>query len=184
MATEQPALGPCDRGTTDPCTGIAVSIRDPLVLTSAWVASAIISVRGARRCCLRVKYAADASGTGNRPQMRVMTSAEMSASGTVPAVADDVWYPPVLIDSTPTAGDLTGTIETGAVLSLVNHGVVVARPGAWTLGDAADAGTNVARYKLTFDVTDDVWLYVAVKELGDTDAGDLGVMGIKANLAK
>jgi hypothetical protein len=183
MPTEQPALGPGGGKHMSPCTGRAVSIRDSAVLTSAWVVSAIISVADARRCALRISYAADAGGTGNRAQMRVMSCAEMGATGLAPVVATDVWYPPTLIDSTPTAGDLTGTVETGAVLSLVNHGVVVARPGAWTLGDAADAGTQVDRYKLVFDVADDLWLYVAVKELGDTDAGDLGTMAIKANIS-
>lgn len=183
MATDQPALG-ISSSPFSPRTGRAVSIRDSAVLTSAWVATRVISVADARRCCLRINYAANAAGTGNRAQMRVMTSAEVHTDGTNPLVAHaSLWHPPTLIDSSPAAGDLTGTVETGGTISLVNHGVVVARPGAWTLGDAADAGTDVLPMKLVFDVTDDLFLYVAVKELGDTDSGQLGTLGIKANLS-
>lgn len=182
MTVEYPALGP-GNAPFSPRTGRAVSIRDSAALTSAWVASKIISVADARRCALRFSYAADASGTGNRAQIRVMTSAEHHTDDSDPLASQDYWHPPTLIDSSPTTTDLSGTGETGITMSLVNHGVVVARPGAWTLGEAADAGTNVYRMKLVFDVTDDLYLYVAVKELGDTDAGDLGTLGIKANLS-
>ncbi len=182
MATENPALGP-GSAPFDPRTGRAVSIRDSAVLTANWVASRVIGVAGARRCALRIIYAADASGTGNRAQMRVMTSADHHTDNTDPLVSQDLWFPPTLIDASASTTDVSGTVETGAPLSLVNHGVVVARPVAYTVGEAADAGTNVYRMKLVFDVTDDLYLYVAVKELGDTDAGDLGTMAIKANLS-
>jgi hypothetical protein len=185
MATEQPTLGPKGVGLASPCTGRAVPIRENAVLTSAWIAARIISVADARRCCLRFKYTADASGTANRPQIRVMTSAEYASTGLAPAVDNDVWYPATLVDSSPTVTNVTGTKETGATMTVTQpeHGVVVARPGAWTLGEPSDAGTDVWHLKLTFAVDDDIWLYVAAKELGDTDAGDLGLLQIKANIS-
>jgi hypothetical protein len=129
-------------------------------------------------------YAADAQGSGNRAQIRVMASAENDSDGSAPEVADDVWYTPSIVDSTPTVTDLTGTKETGATLvNLTNYAVIVARPMAITLGDAADAATDVQRYAITLDVSPYRWLYVAAKELGDTDADQLGILGIKYNLS-
>lgn len=185
MATEQPTLGPKGVGLASPCTGRAVPIRESAVLTSAWIVSRIISVADARRCCLRFKYSAASAGTANRPQIRVMTAAEYASTGLAPVVATDVWYPATLIDSAPTATLLTGTKETGIAMTVTQpeHGVVVARPGAWTLGEPSDAGTDVWHLKLTFAVDDDIWLYVAAKELGDTDAGQLGSLQIKANIS-
>ncbi len=183
MAIEQPALGP-GKGF-GPHTGRAVTLRESAVLTSAWIAITPISVADARRCALRISYAADASGTSNRMQLRVMTCAEMDGDGSSPEVADDVWYPPTLIEATPTATILTGTVETGATITVADPaaGVVISYPGVWTIGSAAVAGTAVIRQKLVFDVSDDLWLYVAAKELGDTDAGDLGICAIKANFS-
>jgi hypothetical protein len=167
-----------------PCAGPAAELRASLVLTAAWVATEVISVRHARRLMLLCAYTADAGGTGNRAQIRVMASAEDGTAGAAPAVGTDVWYPLTLVDSTPTSTDLTGTVETGLDYNLANHAVVVARPMAITLGDAADAGTDTQRYALgPFEVGPYRWFYVACKELGDTDAGDLGLLGIKYNLS-
>jgi hypothetical protein len=182
----QAAMGQLqDHSSPMPAAGKAVSMRDALVLTAAWVASDIVRVEQARRLTLYVAYAADASGTANRAQIRVMATAEDDADGSSPEVADDVWYAPALVDSTPTATLLTGTKETGATVTTTQpeHAVIVARPMAITLGEPSDAGTDVYRMCLTFDVTPYRWLYVAAKELGDTDAGDLGILGLKYSLS-
>jgi hypothetical protein len=167
-----------------PQPGTAEVLRTSAVLTAAWVATDVVSVKHARRVTLYCAYAADASGTGNRAQIRVMCTAEQDPTdGGTPDVGDDVWYPPVIVDSTPTVTDLTGTVESGLDYNLANHAVVVARPMAITLGDPADAGTDASRYAITLDVGPFLWLYVAAKELGDVDAGDLGVLGIKYSLS-
>lgn len=182
----QAALGASDHRTSPaPATGTAVDLRASAVLTAAWIASDVVSVAGARYVTLRIKYTADAGGTANRAQLRVMTSAESGASNAAPAVSDDVWYPPTLVDSTPTATLLTGTKETGATGTILSpeHAVVVARPMAITLGEPSDAGTDIWHLKIKFDVGDDLWLYIAAKELGDTDADQLGILQVKYNLS-
>jgi hypothetical protein len=168
-----------------PQPGVAVALRASAVLTAAWVATDVVSVRNARRVTLFCAYAADAGGTANRAQIRVMASAEDAAGGTAPTVATDVWYPPAIVDATATATLLTGTKETGATMTTTQpeHGVVVARPLAITLGEPADAGTDVGRMAITLEVGPYRWLYVAAKELGDTDADQLGILGIKWNVS-
>jgi hypothetical protein len=168
-----------------PAAGLAVSLRDPVVLTAAWIATDVVNVSQARRLTLFVAYAADGSGTANRAQLRVMATAENDSDGTAPEVADDVWYAPALVDSTPTATLLTGTKETGAtmVVTAPEHAVIVARPMAITLGEPSDNGSDVYRMAITIDVTPYRWLYCAAKELGDTDAGDLGILGLKYSLS-
>lgn len=169
-----------------PQPGRAQVLRTSAVLTAAWIATDVVSVEQARRVTLFLAYAADASGTANRAQIRIMCAAEDDPSdGSAPEVADDVWYAPTIIDATPTVALVTGTKETGATATVVQpeHAVVVARPIAITLGEPSDAGTDVMRYAITIDVTPYRWLYCACKELGDTDAGDLGTLGIKYNLS-
>ncbi len=178
----QATLGGLDMASSPlPQPGRAVELRASAVLTRAWVATSVVSVAQARRVTLFCAYAADASGTANRAQIRVMCAGEDDSDGTAPEVADDVWYAPTIVDATPTATLLTGTKETGATMTVTQpeHAVVVARPLAITLGEPSDAGTDVYRLAVTLDVTPYRWLYVAAKELGDTDAGDLGVLGIK-----
>ena len=185
MAIEPASLGGLDHATSPlPQPGRAIVLRTAAVLTANWVATDVVSIQQARRLTLYCAYAANAAGTGNRAQIRVMASAEYTSTGATPAVSADVWYTPSLVDATPTTTDLTGTKETGATLvNLTNYSVIVARPMAITLGDAADAGTDVQRYALTFDVGPYHFFYLAAKELGDTDSGQLGTLGVKMNLS-
>lgn len=186
MAAEQAALGGTDKATSPlPQTGRAVPLRTSAVLTAAWVASDVVSVAAARRVTLLCAYTADAGGTGNRAQIRIMCGCEDGGDGSAPEVADDVWYAPTIVDVEGTATLLTGTKETGATVTTTQpeHGVVVARPLAITLGEPADAGTDVVRMAITIDVTGYRWMYVAAKELGDTDADQLGILGIKWSMA-
>lgn len=180
MATEQPACGPRVNGRAT--AGRAVPIRESAALTANWVASRVIGVQEADRCALRFKYSAAASASNARPQIRVMTSAEFHTDGTAPLVSHDVWYPATLIDPTQTLTLLTGTKETGATGTITQpeHAVQIIHPGAWTLGEPSDAATDVWHLKLVFDVSDDLFLYVAAKELGDTS--HLGTLQIKANI--
>lgn len=182
----QAALGGLDKASSPlPQPGRAVELRASAVLTANWVATGVVSVAQARRVTLYCAYAADAGGTANQAQIRVMASAEDNSDGSAPEVADDVWYEPAIVDVEGTATLLTGTAETGATATITSpeHGVVVARPLAITLGDPSDAGTDVVRTAITIDVTGYRWLYVASKELGDTDADQLGVLGIKWNMS-
>lgn len=181
---EQATLGGTDGSVSPlPQPGRAVVLRTSAVLTDAWIATGVVSVQNARRVTLFCAYAADSGGTANRAQIRVMASAEDATAGGAPAVADDVWYAPVIVDAEATATLLTGTKETGATMTTTQpeHGVIVARPLAITLGEPSDAGTDVVRMAITLDVANYRWLYVAAKELGDTDADQLGILGIKWN---
>lgn len=178
MALDHPSLSSSPRAT-EPATGKAEVLRDSAVLTSAWVATRVISVAGVRRVALLCAYNAHASASAARAQIRVMLSNELDTDGSNPDVADDVWYEPVIVDASPTATVLTGTKETGATMTPASseHAVVVARPLAITLGDTTDAGTDRYRLRIVVDVTDAQFLYVAAKELGDTT--NLGTLGIK-----
>ncbi len=186
MAFEQAPLGTADN-TVSPqaAVGPVKTLRDSAVLTAAWIATDAIRLDRARFCTLFFAYAADGSGTANRAQIRIMVTGEDDPDALGPPdVADDVWYAPTIVDATPTATLLTGTKETGATVTTTQpeHAVVVARPLAITLGEPSDAGTDVYRLAITLDVTPWRWMYIAAKELGDTDAGDLGVLGVKYSL--
>lgn len=188
MTDRQATLAGMDKAMSPlPQPGFAKPLRDSAVLTAAWVATDPVSVWHARRVTLFCAYAADASGTDNVAQIRVMCSAEESTStpGAPPTVAMDVWYAPTIVDATPTETSLASTKETGATATITSpeHAVVVARPMAITLGAAANAGTDVVRLAVTLDVSGYRWMYVAATEIGDTDAGDLGVLGIKWSMA-
>lgn len=167
-----------------PQAGRAAALRSATALTADWVATSVVSVRDARRLVLHCAYSANADGTANRAQLRLMVSAEDDPSdGSVPEVADDVWYEPTILDASATATLLSGTKETGATLTTTQpeHGVVVARPLAITLGEPSDAGTDVYRLAVQLDVTPYRWLYVACKELGDT--AKPGQLGLKYSLS-
>lgn len=177
MAQASLGGGPDDIG---PRTGIAATLRTAAVLTANWVATDIVSVAAARRLTLRFFYTVDDSSADARCQIRIMTS----AVGPVPAIADDVWSAPTILDATATATTLTGTVSTGEDVTMdPEWGVIVSRPIAITLGEPANNATDEVRQKIVLDVSDDRWVYVAVKELGDTGAGDLSTLGITYNLS-
>lgn len=163
-----------------PCNGMAVDLRTSAVLTAAWVATEAVSVAQARKITLLIAYDADAGGTANRCQITVWGSAEDSATaGTAPAITDDTWYAPGILDTSPTDAVLTGTPITnfGATVQPEYRNYAIGPLSLTTI--ASDAGTDKIRVAVTLDVTPFRWLHIQCKELGDTDADQLGILGVK-----
>lgn len=185
MAASQAKMESAELRGPAPQEGAAVVLRTSAVLTAAWIATEPISVKGARKLTLYIAYDADAGGTANRPQMTLWGSAEDSstAPGEAPAVGDDVWYAPGIIDVAPSDAILTGTPVTGfdATVQPEYRGFTIG-PLSLTLF-ASDAGTDKIRVALTVDVTPYRWFHLQAKELGDTDADQLGILGVKYNLS-
>lgn len=161
--------------------GVAKTLRADLVLTAAWVATGVVAVVDARRATLWCAYSPDSSGTDNVAQIRIMVTAnDLSTTyGEPPLVANDVWYAPNIIESSPTLTTLTGTKASGETVTVdPEWGVLISYPLAITLGSPANNSTDRLRMAVPIDVTGARWMYVACKELGDTGTGDLGVLGI------
>ncbi len=164
-----------------PAAGKAKDLRTSLVLTADWVATEVVSVRLARRLTLLIAYDADGSGTNNRCQITAWGACEDgTANGASPAIASvDKWYAPAVIDAVATDAVLTGTKVTNFTPSLTpeyrNYAI---GPASFTT-IAADNGTDKIRVALSLDVTPFRWFHIQCRELGDTDAGDLGVLGVK-----
>jgi|SRR3990167_10460214 len=157
------------------------TLRASAILTAAWVATDIIPLGEHRRLALRCAYAPHASATAGRAIIRVMTSAQLDADGLGPEVADDFWYTPTIISPTGTTTDLVGTIETGGTVTVTQgYGVVTAQPEAFILGNPLTAGEK-ERLKLSFDVSDDQYLYVSCKAHGDLV--NFGTLALYYNLS-
>jgi hypothetical protein len=163
-----------------PCEGLAVDLRTSAVLTAAWVATEAVSVQQARKVTLLIAYSADSSGAANRCQITLWGSCEDGASAnTAPAITDDKWYAPGIIDVSPTDAVLTGTPVTSFVATVQPEyrNFAVGPLSLTTI--ASDAGTDKIRLAVPVDVSAFRWFHIQCKELGDTDAGDLGVLGVK-----
>lgn len=180
MSEAQVNIGSIDGATSPmPCVGLPGELRASAVLTAAWVASNIISVRDARKITLFIAYNAAAAGTANRPQMIFAVSGELTA----PAIGTDEWYALGLTDAAPTAAVLTGTGPTGwdATITPEYYNHVVA--GASFTLQPSDNGTDKIRCTLTLDVTGAKHFVMLAKELGDTDADQLGTLGVRYTLS-
>lgn len=148
-------------------------------LTANWQASDVIDLGRAGRLALAVHYDADASGTANQLELCVWVSNAASA----PVVADDEWVVPNDGDTSPTATVQADSFPAGADMTATPEwGLRKIRPGYWQT-EPSDAGTDKIRVGLVLDVR--AWKYAVVmaKEVGDTDAGDLGALTLKAALS-
>jgi len=159
--------------------GDNASIRDSLVLTANFVASAIVDCGRMRKCALTIKYDADASGTANTPTMIIMAS----NAATVPLFGDDEWGALAELENTGEDAVQTDSFPAGVDMTITPEFVTKKlRPLAITT-HPSDAGTDKLRMFLILDVSAIKWFFVMAKEEGDTGAGDLGVLQIDAALS-
>jgi hypothetical protein len=169
-----------------PQPGRALALRNSALLTAAWIATDVVNVGDARRLTLFCAYTATSTSAAAYAQIRVMGSCENDPTddGT-PDVADDVWYSLTATSAEGTSALIAATKETGATATITQpeHLVYVVQPQAITLGQPADADTDVVRLAVTLDVSNYRWIYVAAREAGDVDAGDLGTLAIKYSLS-
>lgn len=150
-------------------------------LTANWKAGTIFSCGNARVCALSMKYDADASGTANRPQVIVCGSNK--AGTTAPVIADDEWFPLTREDATPTDGVIAGTFPTNFDATVQPEWGVVKMRGLVFELFPSDAGSDKYRMMVFVNVAHIRWLVVLAKELGDQDAGDVGVLVVEASLS-
>jgi hypothetical protein len=143
-----------------PATGEAVELLASTALTTdPSTASAIVSVADARRIMLWIR--ADVGAAGAYAQIIPLLSAKKAA----PALGDDQWFAPAVIDSTPTDTLLTGTLPAGADYTIAPEWrVLKAGPMVIRTIDG-DAGTDKVRMVVSLDVTGALWLYVACEEV-------------------
>lgn len=148
-------------------------------LTANWQASSVVSLLNNTRCALSIRYDADAGGTANRMQFLVFVSNHTSA----PAVGDDEWVPLTEVDTSGTATTLTGTVPSGGDITVAPEWANHVVRGVSFKTEAADNGTDKMGSSLVLDVRSWKYLHLWVKELGDTDAGDVGVTVIESALS-
>lgn len=191
MKTPPVLGGDMSKGLPFARCGKAVTIRSSAILTANWVVSTapngggtVIPVGEYRKLTLRCKYSAHASATANQYALRVMGAAELDSNGEVPdPTADDVWYHASVYDATGTATDLSGTKESGYAGTIGQAaGIVLAQPQVIKAPNPLAGGASeIELIKHTFDVSDDLFIYVAAQEIGET--GNPGTLQIKANVS-
>lgn len=148
-------------------------------LTANFQASEVVDCARASRCALTIRYDADASGTANQLELFVMVSNHTST----PAVADDVWAVLTERDITPAATLQADSMPTNVdVTTAPEWDLRKIRP-VYFQTEPSNAGTNKIRLGLVVDVRSWKYIVVLAKEVGDTDADELGALNILAALS-
>jgi hypothetical protein len=162
MAIDNPSLGGTDGASSPlPQPGGWIKLIDAVALTTdpSSGVSAVIGVEAARRATLWI--AADVGAAGAYAQIFPFVSAQRTA----PAVGDDVWFSPAVLDTTPTDTLVTGSFASGFDATIAPEwGVTKGRPQVIRTLDG-DAGTDKIRMCIPLDVTHARWFHIQAEEV-------------------
>lgn len=162
MATENPALGGADGASSPlPQPGTWIRLINAVALTTdpSSGVSGVVSVHAARRATLWI--AADVGAAGAYAQIFPFVSAQEAQ----PAVGDDVWFSPAVLDTTPTDTLITGSFASGFDATIAPEwGVTKGRPQVIRTIDG-DANTDKIRMCIPLDVTHARWFHIQAEEV-------------------
>lgn len=162
----QPAVG------TIPTAGqgIQTALRASAALAAAGAtaSTSIVSVEGARKITLFIKYTGGAAG--GYPHILPLVSGALTS----PATTDDSWYALGVSDGAVTADVDLAALPTNVDISPQNFGEVKVQQMLMRL--AATNSTDAQRIAITLDVTPYRWLFLVVAEKGVT--GTPGTLAI------
>lgn len=142
--------------------GIQQPLRASAVLSAAGAtaSTSIVSVEGARKVTLFVKYTGGAAG--GYPHILPL----VSCASTSPATTDDSWYALGISDGVVTADTDLAALPTNVDISPQNFGEAKVQQTLIRL--AGTASTDPQRVAVTLDVTPYRWLFLVVAEKGVT----------------
>lgn len=157
-------IGPDYGPGPDACQGQLGTLRASAALTAAWVESDIISVLRARRVTLWIAI----NGAASESNAQVGFNVWLSGQTTQPAVGDDSWYAPAILDAVATDGTLSGSRPSGwDPTDTPSFRSYVIGPASFK-SFVLTASTNKIRLALPIDVTGAKWMHIQCIELGDT----------------
>jgi hypothetical protein len=166
-------LGIDGRSSPLPQAGDAQQLRALSSLATEWVATPIVSVELARRGALWLAYDGQTSTSAGRPEIIVLTSGERAR----PALGDDAWYAPAVLDVAPTDAVIAGTLPTGADYTVTPSWRRMTAGGLVLRTFPTANATDKIRLAIPLDVTHARWMYVAAREVGDTT--NVGALGLR-----
>lgn len=138
-----------------------------LAASSAWTASSVVSIEGARGALLGVAATGAASASGALWEARAVGA---FAQATAPAIGDNVWYDLTVFDGTVAPTTIAaGTLPTGFDITSLTLGFGLVKPYPTLIRPpAAYAATNVDRKGYPLNVAGYSYLCVMFREIGDT----------------
>jgi hypothetical protein len=159
---DQPTLGGIDGASSPlPQPGPWYTLLNTTALTTdpSGGVSTVVSVYSARLATLWIAASVDAANA------YIQLVPFISAQAAEPAIGDDAWFSPSVIDATPTDTLITGSFASGFDATIAPEwGVVKARPIVIRSVDG-DANTDEIRMVVPLDVTHARWFHIQAEEV-------------------